>query len=78
MLTLNYASCDLGRQFASVYPLLGRYYSSLAPRKRRRKPVPKRPSMLDEVQHLDDNPTISALNVLGRLKLIRPDRFNDQ
>jgi hypothetical protein len=50
---------------------------------RRRKPVPKRPSMLDEVQDrirawLDGEPTLSGLDVLGRLKLIRPDRFNDR
>ena len=46
----------------------------------RRKPVPKRPSMLDEVQDqirtwLDGEPTISALEVLKRLKLTHPDWF---
>ncbi len=50
---------------------------------RRRKPVPKRPSMLDEAQDqirawLDGEPTISALEVLRRLKLTHPDRFNDR
>src|SRR5215472_8608435 len=50
---------------------------------RRRKPVPKRPSMLDEVQDqirtwLDGEPTISALEVLKRLKLTHPDRFSDR
>jgi len=50
---------------------------------RRRKPVPKRPSMLDEVQDqirtwLDGEPTISALEVLRRLKLTHPDRFSDR
>ena len=50
---------------------------------RRRKPIPKRPSMIDEVQDqicawLDGEPSISGLEVLGRLKLIRPDRFSDR
>jgi hypothetical protein len=50
---------------------------------RRRKPIPKRPSMLDEVQDqicawLDGKPSLSGLEVLGRLKLIRPDRFGDR
>ncbi len=50
---------------------------------RRRKPVPKRPSMLDEAQDqirawLDGEPTISALEVLRRLELTHPDRFNDR
>jgi hypothetical protein len=50
---------------------------------RRRKPIPKRPSMIDEVQDqicawLDGEPSLSGLEVLGRLKLIRPDRFNDR
>ena len=49
----------------------------------RRKPVPKRPSMLDEVQDqirawLDGEPTISALEVLRRLRLTHPDRFSDR
>jgi hypothetical protein len=49
----------------------------------RRKPVPKRPSMLDEVQDqirtwLDGEPTISALEVLKRLKLTHPDWFSDR
>jgi hypothetical protein len=47
------------------------------------EPVPKRPSMLDEVQDqirtwLDGEPTISALEVLRRLKLTHPDRFSDR
>jgi hypothetical protein len=50
---------------------------------RRSKPVPKRSSMLDGVQDqihtwLDGEPTISALEVLGRLKLTQPDRFSDR
>jgi len=50
---------------------------------RRRKPIPKRPSMIDEVQDqicawLDGEPSLSGLEVLGRLKLIRPDRFSDR
>ena len=39
--------------------------------------------MLDEVQDqicawLDGKPSLSGLQVLGRLKLIRPDRFDDR
>ena len=50
---------------------------------RRRKPAPKRPSILDEVQDqicawLDGEPTISALEVLRRLTLTHPDRFSDR
>jgi hypothetical protein len=50
---------------------------------RRRKPVPKRPSMLDEVQDqirawLDGEPTLSALEVLARLKSTRPEQFSDR
>ena len=50
---------------------------------RRRKPVPTRPSMLDEVQDqirtwLDGEPTISAFEVLRRLKLTQPVRFSDR
>ena len=50
---------------------------------RRRKPAPKRPSMLEEVQDqirawLDGEPTISALEVLKRLRLTHPDRFSDR
>jgi hypothetical protein len=50
---------------------------------RRRKPVPKRPSMLDAVGDqirawLDGEPTISALEILRRLKLTHPDRFGDR
>jgi hypothetical protein len=49
---------------------------------RRRKPVPKRPSMLDDVQEqilawLDHEPTISALEVLRRLKSAHPQRFTE-
>lgn len=50
---------------------------------RRRKPVPKRPSMLDDVQDqvrawLDCEPTLSALEVLARLKSEQPARFTDK
>jgi hypothetical protein len=50
---------------------------------RRRKPVARRPSMLDAVRdqirtRLDGEPTISALEVLRRLKLTDPDRFSDR
>jgi hypothetical protein len=50
---------------------------------RRRKPVPKRPSMLDGVRDqirawLDGEPTISSWEVLGRLKLTPPHRFSDR
>jgi hypothetical protein len=50
---------------------------------RRRKPVPKRPSMLDDLQDqirawLDHDPTISALEVLTRLKAAHAERFTDK
>ena len=50
---------------------------------RRRKPIPRRPTMLDEVQDqiqawLDREPAISALEVLTRLKATHSDRFTDQ
>jgi hypothetical protein len=50
---------------------------------RRRKPVPKRPSMLDDVRDqmqvwLDREPAISALDVLARLKMAHPERFTDK
>jgi hypothetical protein len=50
---------------------------------RRRKPVPKRPSMLDEVQDqirawLDHEPTLSAVAVLTRLKSTYPEQFTDR
>jgi hypothetical protein len=50
---------------------------------RRRKPVPERPSMLDDVQDqirawLDREPTLSALAVLTRLKSTRPEQFTDR
>jgi len=49
---------------------------------RRRKPVPKRPSMLDDVHDqilawLDREPTISATAILERLKAVTPERFTD-
>jgi hypothetical protein len=49
---------------------------------RRRKPTPKRSSMLDDVQNqiltwLDHDPAISALEVLKRLKSAHPERFTD-
>lgn len=50
---------------------------------RRRKPVPKRASMLDSVLDqihawLDAEPAISALEVLGRLRAADPERFTDK
>lgn len=50
---------------------------------RRHKPIPRRPSMLDGVQAeirtwLDADPTISALEVLTRLKANDPERFTDR
>ena len=50
---------------------------------RRRKPIPRRPTMLDDVQDqiqawLDREPAISALEVLTRLKATHSDRFTDQ
>lgn len=49
---------------------------------RRRKPIPKRPSMLGDVQEhilpgLTTNPAISALEVLSRLKAAHSERFID-
>lgn len=50
---------------------------------RRRKPVPKRASMLADVADqirawLEGDPSISALEVLGRLKAAEPARFTDK
>jgi hypothetical protein len=50
---------------------------------RRRKPVPRRPSMLDGVQDrlqawVHAEPGITAIEVLMRLKAIDPDRFTDK
>jgi hypothetical protein len=50
---------------------------------RRRKPVPKRPSMLDEVRDqirawLDREPAISALDILRRLEAAHPERFTEK
>jgi hypothetical protein len=49
---------------------------------RRRKPVPRRPSMLDDVHDqilawLDREPAISAAAILERLKAAYPERFTD-
>jgi hypothetical protein len=50
---------------------------------RRRKPVPKRRSMLDDLRDcmaawLDREPTISAVDILTRLKAAHPERFSDK
>jgi hypothetical protein len=50
---------------------------------RRRKPVPKRASMLDAVRDqirawIDSEPGISALEVLSRLKAAQPETFTDK
>jgi hypothetical protein len=50
---------------------------------RRRKPVPRRPCMLDDVQDrirawLDLEPTVSAIEVLSRLRSEQPERFSDK
>jgi len=49
---------------------------------RRRKPVPKRPSMLEALQEeihgwLSAEPGLSAQAVLSRLRVLAPDRFQD-
>jgi len=49
---------------------------------RRRKPIPRRPAMLDDVQDqilawLDREPAISALEILRLLKSAHPERFSD-
>jgi hypothetical protein len=50
---------------------------------RRRKPVPRRPSMLDEVDEqlrvwLAEAAGVTATEILERLKAIHPDRFTDK
>jgi hypothetical protein len=50
---------------------------------RRRKPIPKRPSMLDDVKDqiltwLDREPAISALEIMRRLTSAHPERFADR
>lgn len=47
---------------------------------RRRKPLPQRPSMLDDLHErirvwLADEPGITAIEILGRLTAMHPDRF---
>jgi hypothetical protein len=49
---------------------------------RRRKPVPKRPSMLDALRErihgwLEAEPGLSSYDVLSRLTALAPDRFKD-
>jgi hypothetical protein len=49
----------------------------------RRKPIPHRPSMLDDVQDqlrlwLDEQPDVTATEVLVRLEAMYPDRFTDK
>jgi hypothetical protein len=49
----------------------------------RRKPIPHRPSMLDDVQDqlrlwLDEQPDVTATEVLVRLEATYPDRFTDK
>lgn len=49
---------------------------------RRRKPVPRRPSMLDDVHDqilawLNREPATSAASILARLKVAYPERFTD-
>ena len=50
---------------------------------RRRKPVPRRPSMLDDMHErirawVADAPGVTATEILQRLKAMHPDRFTDK
>ena len=50
---------------------------------RRRKPVPRRSSMLDDLQDqirswLSEKPGLTATEILGRLKAMHPERFTDK
>lgn len=48
---------------------------------RRRKPLPRRPSMLDDLREqigawLSEEPGLPAIAILGRIKTLHPDRFH--
>jgi len=50
---------------------------------RRRKPPPRRPSMLDDLREpigawLSEEPGLPAIAILERIKILHPDRFTDQ
>jgi len=50
---------------------------------RRRKPVPRRPSMLDDLHEqicawLADDPVVTATEILARLKAMHPEKFTDK
>jgi hypothetical protein len=50
---------------------------------RRRKPIPQRASMLDDLREqistwLAENPGLPAITILARIKAMRPDRFTDK
>jgi hypothetical protein len=50
---------------------------------RRRKPVPRRPSMLDDLHDqirawLAEDPGVTATEILARVKVLRPARFTDK
>jgi hypothetical protein len=50
---------------------------------RRRKPIPPRPSMLDDLNSqmrswLSEQPGLTAVQILTRLKAMHPDRFTDK
>jgi hypothetical protein len=50
---------------------------------RRRKPVPRRPSMLDDLHDqirawLAADPGVTATEILARVKALHPDRFTDK
>jgi hypothetical protein len=50
---------------------------------RRRKPVPRRPSMLDDLREqigawLCEEPDLPAIAILERIKTLHPDRFTDK
>jgi hypothetical protein len=50
---------------------------------RRRKPIPRRASMLDDLREpigawLSDNPGLPAIAILERIKTLHPDRFTDK
>jgi transcriptional regulator GlxA family with amidase domain len=50
---------------------------------RRRKPAPRRPSMLDDLREqisawLSEAPGLPAIAILERIKTLHPDRFTDK
>jgi hypothetical protein len=76
---------DLGRFTAGLKIVWGEGERRPTDRRpyRRRKPIPQRPSMLDDLREqisgwLSEQPGLPGIAVLERLKVLHPDRFTDK